>query len=454
MLDKYSQDLIHTTLKGDMVRSKGEVAIANALFKAGLEYEYEAFMTFDENACHPDFIVKHGKRVFIWEHIGSGMAEEPGYLEKLRFKLYHYRCLSSYKYSVIVTTPDDISERIIKEVIMSPNPPHEYNSQPRVQDESHEEEEWPLPSIAPSIIPKLTDNPLTPTAIRKQYIEEAGLRDNQHIQLFVVEVGGVRLIRKSHFAEKTLKFDISESGIVEKLKTHRITYLFVSEAYKLGIEGNVNFNKLPDEDIIKKICLYSTKRNEYTNAAVAKYLRDNNKEEEESVFNKIKEILFLYKDVKPQIHILVELTEELSPLGIMAAHIQGGGPKPKTKVNTHKFDIVIPGSLYYINEVNRNIEDVLKQRDAWEWEEARKLEEMAAINARMAKKAAILIAEISRKENRNKEEAKNNNTIEYQPSNKNETIETREKQKKEEPRRYARLKELGVRLRQQDKNDL
>ncbi|WP_249066018.1 hypothetical protein [Argonema antarcticum] len=436
-----------------MVRSKGEVAIANALFKAGLEYEYEAFMTFDEGSCHPDFIVKHGKRVFIWEHIGSGMAEEPGYLEKLRFKLYHYRCLSSYKYSVIVTTPDDIPERIIKEVIMSPNPPHEYNSQPRVQDEPHEEEEWPLPSIAPSIIPKVTDKTLTPTAIRKRYIEEAGLRNNQHIQLFVVEVGGVRLIRKSHFAEKTLKFDISESGIVEKIKNHRITYLFVSEAYKLGLEGDVNLNKLPEGDIVKKFCLYSTKRNECTNPAVAKYLRDNNKEEEESVFNKIKEILFLYKDVKPQIHILVELTEELSPSGIMAAHIQGGEPKPKTKVNSHKFDIVIPGSPYYINEVNRNIEDVLKQRDAWEWEEARKLKEMA-INAPMAIKAAILKAEISRKGNRNKEEAKNNNTIEYRPPNKNEAIKTREKQKKEEARRHARLKELGVRLREQDKNDL
>lgn len=76
----YEQALIHRTLKGDLVRSKSEVIIANMLFQAGIEYEYEKELTLGEDGTRiPDFTIEDAESgvCFYWEH--CGMLGDAGY---------------------------------------------------------------------------------------------------------------------------------------------------------------------------------------------------------------------------------------------------------------------------------------------------------------------------------------------------------------------------------------
>ena len=69
----YEQALIHRTLKGDLVRSKSEVIIANMLFEAGIEYDYEKELDLgDDGVRIPDFTIEDAESglCFYWEHCG------------------------------------------------------------------------------------------------------------------------------------------------------------------------------------------------------------------------------------------------------------------------------------------------------------------------------------------------------------------------------------------------
>lgn len=69
----YEQALIHRTLKGELVRSKSEVIIANMLFEAGIEYEYEKELDLGEDGIRiPDFTIEDAESglCFYWEHCG------------------------------------------------------------------------------------------------------------------------------------------------------------------------------------------------------------------------------------------------------------------------------------------------------------------------------------------------------------------------------------------------
>ncbi len=70
------------TMRGDIVRSKSEVIIADRLFNAGIPYRYEVIfhMKFEDlKNVYPDFqILKPStKEVFFWEHLG--MMDDPKY---------------------------------------------------------------------------------------------------------------------------------------------------------------------------------------------------------------------------------------------------------------------------------------------------------------------------------------------------------------------------------------
>lgn len=69
----YERSLIHRTLKGDLVRSKSEVIIANMLFDAGIDYEYEKELDLGEDGIRiPDFTIEDAESglCFYWEHCG------------------------------------------------------------------------------------------------------------------------------------------------------------------------------------------------------------------------------------------------------------------------------------------------------------------------------------------------------------------------------------------------
>lgn len=88
----YEQALIHRTLKGDLVRSKSEVIIANMLYEADIEYEYEKELDLGEDGIRiPDFTIEDAESgiCFYWEH--CGMLGDVGYSRHWKKKKEIYR---------------------------------------------------------------------------------------------------------------------------------------------------------------------------------------------------------------------------------------------------------------------------------------------------------------------------------------------------------------------------
>ncbi len=89
----FENNLIHRTARGEMVRSKSEVIIADHLANAGLEYGYEQELTFDGGITnkYPDFTIEDVESglTFYWEH--CGMLHVPGYRRRWEEKLGWYR---------------------------------------------------------------------------------------------------------------------------------------------------------------------------------------------------------------------------------------------------------------------------------------------------------------------------------------------------------------------------
>ena len=90
-LDNVSEQGSHGTRRGDMVRSKSEVIIANELFTSNIEYEYEKPLTLvDGTQVKPDFTISlpDGSR-WYWEHLG--MLHDSNYKSRWEEKLNKYR---------------------------------------------------------------------------------------------------------------------------------------------------------------------------------------------------------------------------------------------------------------------------------------------------------------------------------------------------------------------------
>ena len=87
----YSSDnASYKTKKGDLVRSKSELIIADKLFDLGIPYRYEAELRLGYDVIHPDFTildVKNRREVYL-EHFG--MMDDPEYVSKNMWRLNLY----------------------------------------------------------------------------------------------------------------------------------------------------------------------------------------------------------------------------------------------------------------------------------------------------------------------------------------------------------------------------
>lgn len=86
------EGLIHRTERGELVRSKSELIIADKLFRHGVDYAYEQPLVMPNGRIrYPDFtITDHAAGVtFYWEHLG--MLDNPGYQERWQRKLAEYQ---------------------------------------------------------------------------------------------------------------------------------------------------------------------------------------------------------------------------------------------------------------------------------------------------------------------------------------------------------------------------
>jgi len=111
------EDLIHKTRRGESVRSKSEVIIANLLYEAGVDYTYElSFIGNDGKKRYPDFTIEDAEsgQLILWEHLG--MLKDPNYRERWTNKLAWYRSQEilphdegggSCRGTLIITRDDD-----------------------------------------------------------------------------------------------------------------------------------------------------------------------------------------------------------------------------------------------------------------------------------------------------------------------------------------------------------
>ena len=87
----FEENLIHRTSRGEMVRSKSEVIIADRLSDNDVEYVYEQPLSFGDIPKYPDFTVEdmESGKTFYWEH--CGMMYVPSYRRRWEEKLAWYK---------------------------------------------------------------------------------------------------------------------------------------------------------------------------------------------------------------------------------------------------------------------------------------------------------------------------------------------------------------------------
>lgn len=88
----FENSLIHRTKKGEYVRSKSEVIIANELFSHDISYKYEERLYSRDHAEWklPDFTIFYEGEIFYWEHLGR-LEHDPQYVEDWERKKEWYK---------------------------------------------------------------------------------------------------------------------------------------------------------------------------------------------------------------------------------------------------------------------------------------------------------------------------------------------------------------------------
>ena len=83
--------LIHCTSRGEAVRSKSEVIIANLLHENRIDYHYEQPLELDDVVKYPDFTIEDDDtgETYYWEH--CGMLSNPEYRQRWEEKKNWYR---------------------------------------------------------------------------------------------------------------------------------------------------------------------------------------------------------------------------------------------------------------------------------------------------------------------------------------------------------------------------
>lgn len=104
----YEQSLIHTTLKGELVRSKSEVIIANMLYENDIAYEYEKELDLGDDGIRiPDFTIDDAESglCFYWEH--CGMMNDDAYRSRWEKKKELYARHGIVEGENLIVTYDD-----------------------------------------------------------------------------------------------------------------------------------------------------------------------------------------------------------------------------------------------------------------------------------------------------------------------------------------------------------
>lgn len=107
----YEDKLIHKTARGELVRSKSEVIIANLLDSANLDYTYEQELKLKDGQIRsPDFTIRKSGKVFYWEHLG--MLQNSDYAKKWKVKKQQYAENGIVEGKNLITSRDELDGSI------------------------------------------------------------------------------------------------------------------------------------------------------------------------------------------------------------------------------------------------------------------------------------------------------------------------------------------------------
>ena len=89
--DFFEDRLVHRTANGELVRSKSEVIIANALYYHHINYQYEPELVLEGRVKRPDFKISDEDtgEEWYWEH--CGMMDDPKYRKRWEEKKAFYK---------------------------------------------------------------------------------------------------------------------------------------------------------------------------------------------------------------------------------------------------------------------------------------------------------------------------------------------------------------------------
>ena len=113
----YRENLIHTTPKGEKVRSKSESIIAWLLWKNKIPYKYEAPLHINGVTYYPDFVIMHPvtKKIYYWEHFGR--VDDENYLFHMDNKIMQYRKGGIVPWDNLLVTYDTVEGSINPQAI-------------------------------------------------------------------------------------------------------------------------------------------------------------------------------------------------------------------------------------------------------------------------------------------------------------------------------------------------
>ena len=105
------------TKRGEIVRSKSELIIANDLFYAGIPYRYECQTVIDGVTIYPDFTILNvaRRKVYFWEHLGK--LDDPDYANVTAVKLNTYMTGGYYPGVDLLLTMETSRTPIKSEVV-------------------------------------------------------------------------------------------------------------------------------------------------------------------------------------------------------------------------------------------------------------------------------------------------------------------------------------------------
>lgn len=113
----YPEQLTQKTLRGDCVRSKSEVIIANAYFAKDIQYRYEEILRVGNRTFAPDFTISISRLNKIKYHEHFGMMHDKQYRERAFQKIEAYIAAGYRPYEDIIFTFDDLDGNINTQIL-------------------------------------------------------------------------------------------------------------------------------------------------------------------------------------------------------------------------------------------------------------------------------------------------------------------------------------------------